>query len=201
MSPITEPLDSLVCSRICHDLAGAMGAVTNSFELMQLTGQVSPESEEFSLIDSSLTLMINRLQLFRLAFGPVATEQSININDLTQAVKAQFSQRVTLSMPGSGSITRATAKYLALGMMCLNRNLPNGGEVTLSENGAHWHLRVAGNVTPCPEWKILTDETYVPEKIEPNICEFLILSRCVRDGLCQVTLSSTQEALSVMIAA
>src|SRR3546814_5278082 len=71
----------LVCSRLCHDLVGPVGAVNNGIELL----------EEFdpSMADDVLPLLRNsarqawrRLDFFRLAFGAAGGRESRTLGEL-----------------------------------------------------------------------------------------------------------------------
>lgn len=58
----------LMCSRVCHDFAGVVGAVNNGMELIQELGDdVDPEA--ITLVSQSAKDMAARLQYYRVAFG------------------------------------------------------------------------------------------------------------------------------------
>ena len=56
-----------LCSRICHDLIGPVGAVNSGMELLS-DGDVS-DDEALSLVADSATQVIRRLEYYRIAFG------------------------------------------------------------------------------------------------------------------------------------
>lgn len=57
----------LLCSRLCHDLAGAAGAIHNGIELM--SDDVGADPAALSLVATSATRLNNRLAFYRVAFG------------------------------------------------------------------------------------------------------------------------------------
>lgn len=57
----------LLCSRLCHDLAGPSGAVHNGVEFMSENG--GAEASAVSLIEASASQLNNRLAFYRVAFG------------------------------------------------------------------------------------------------------------------------------------
>lgn len=61
-------LCELMAARICHDLVGPVGAVSNGLELL---GQddAAPDPEVLGLIVTSIRSAAQRLQAFRVAFG------------------------------------------------------------------------------------------------------------------------------------
>ena len=60
---------SLLCSRLCHDLVGPVGAITNGVEL--LVDESDPEMQRrcLDLVADSARQTANKLKFFRLAFG------------------------------------------------------------------------------------------------------------------------------------
>lgn len=58
----------LLCSRICHDMAGPVGAVSNGLELAREMGD-GIDGEALDLVDMSARQMFERLRFFRIAFG------------------------------------------------------------------------------------------------------------------------------------
>ena len=65
-----ERLAELLCARLCHDLAGAVGAVSAGAELLAEEGTASPmAAEAVSLLADSAASMAARLRFLRLALG------------------------------------------------------------------------------------------------------------------------------------
>ncbi len=58
----------LLCSKLCHDLVGAVGAVNNGVELIHDMA-VGMDKEAMDLISTSARQVAERLQYFRVAFG------------------------------------------------------------------------------------------------------------------------------------
>lgn len=56
-----------IVTRISHDLAGAVGAVSNGLELLEEEGQVDPETLE--LVKNSAAILFSRTLFFRAAYG------------------------------------------------------------------------------------------------------------------------------------
>jgi len=61
-------LAQLMCSRICHDLVGPVGAVNTAVELLQ-DGDSGLDKEAFGVLERSVREAGARLALFRSAFG------------------------------------------------------------------------------------------------------------------------------------
>lgn len=69
MTSHTHNLESLIGSRICHDLISPIGAIHNGIELLMLGQTKDVPDEEMSLIFDSCRHAENKVKFFRLAFG------------------------------------------------------------------------------------------------------------------------------------
>lgn len=137
MSKHSAQLAALVGSRICHDLISPVGAIGNGLELMQMGGD---GSAELSLVNDSLCNAQARIRFFRLAFGaagnePVSdTELRRILSDLGAA------SRQIVHWQASGEVPRTQARLVFLAIMCLESALPFGGDITITRDGAQWHV-------------------------------------------------------------
>ncbi|MSP80636.1 MAG: hypothetical protein EXR02_06175 [Rhodospirillales bacterium] len=67
-------LAQLVCSRLCHDLAGLTGAIANGADLV---AEGSADAEALALIGQSARQANARIAFFRVAFGVNAPAQTL----------------------------------------------------------------------------------------------------------------------------
>ena len=69
-NPIDDlALASLLSSRICHDLAGQIGALNNGVEIMTAGADADMRAHVLNLIEETGRRAAARLQFYRLAFG------------------------------------------------------------------------------------------------------------------------------------
>lgn len=129
----------LLCSRLCHDLAGPSGAVHNGMELLDESGP-DDGGDALALIAASVGQLSARLAFYRLAFGygglsgrkPVLLEA----HDLTADFLA--GGRVTLNWPinqisGLEQDLPVSAAKLLLNMILVAVDaLPRGGSLGVS---------------------------------------------------------------------
>ncbi len=151
---MTAPLDirlaQLVCSRLCHDLAGLSGAIANGADLIAESSG-PPDGEALALIGDSARQMNARIAFFRAAFGASTTAQSLaEAMTLIDGVLAGGSVRTSLPS-GNGARLKITSdgvrQFLTLALAaagCLPRggtiaievaDLPEGAAVGLSASG------------------------------------------------------------------
>jgi len=131
-----EKLAELLCARLCHDLAGAVGAVSAGAELLSDEGTASPlAAEAVSLLADSAASMAARLRFLRLALGPSNTSAIGEARPLALAyLEKGFPQgdwRLDWPRDQPAAPTADHAKLL-LNLICLAQDcLPRGGVITV----------------------------------------------------------------------
>jgi len=131
-----ERLAELLCSRLCHDLAGAVGAVSAGAELLAEEGPSSPmAAEAVSLLADSAASMAARLKFLRLALGAASGSAPAEARPLTVAYleKGYPTGEWRLDWPSDqpAPATPDQAKLL-LNLICLAQDcLPRGGVIAV----------------------------------------------------------------------
>ena len=134
---MTAPLDlhlaQLVCSRLCHDLAGLTGAIANGADLIAESSG-APDGEALALIGDSARQANARIAFFRAAFGASTTAQSLaEAMTLVDGVLAGGSVRAS---PPVGDAARVkispdgVRQFLVL-VLAAAGCLPRGGTIAI----------------------------------------------------------------------
>jgi histidine phosphotransferase ChpT len=125
----------LLCSRLCHDLVGPIGAVNAGMELMSDgTGDVD---EAMALVTSSGQQLNRRVIYYRLAFGLGAGARASVADARMLAGELLSEGAVTLEWPnpagaGPGKPICADGMKLLLNMVLLGiESLPRGGTLAV----------------------------------------------------------------------
>ncbi len=176
---MTAPLDlrlaQLVCSRLCHDLAGLTGAIANGADLIAESSG-APDGEALALIGDSARQVNARIAFFRAAFGAGTTAQSLaEAMTLADGVLAGGPVR---SLPPVGAAAGmkiapdGVRQFLALVLAaagCLPRGgtiaieaaeLPEGAAVGLSASGTGAILK--------PDLAAALGADVAPEQLSPR---------------------------------
>ncbi len=131
-------LAELLCARLCHDLAGAIGAVGTGAELLADDGMDGASAAEaLALLASSAAAATNRLRFLRLALGsggaPVAETQLLDLSRAFLAGAGGAGLTVRLDWVGSGGgAWPVDAAKLLLNLVLLAQDcLPRGGVITV----------------------------------------------------------------------
>jgi histidine phosphotransferase ChpT len=88
----------LLCARLCHDLVGPVGAISNGIELVQEFG-ADMEKDAFDLIAGSAKRVASELQFFRVAYGMAAGMATTVADARTLAAPYIEGGRVKLDWP------------------------------------------------------------------------------------------------------
>lgn len=131
-----ERLAELLCARLCHDLAGAVGAVSAGAELLAEEGPASPmAAEAVSLLADSAASMTARLKFLRLALGSSSTSAPAEARPLALAYLDKgypqgdwrLDWPADQAAPGSPDLAK-----LLLNLICLAQDcLPRGGVIAV----------------------------------------------------------------------
>ncbi len=125
----------MMCSRICHDLSGPIGAMRNGIELIEDLGH--SDEEAVRLVGENADQATRRLRLFRLAYG-FAGEMSHQLRDFRTAARDWLADgRVRLDWAGIDNETalaqrRGGAKVLLNALVLAADTLARGGTVIVS---------------------------------------------------------------------
>ena len=193
----TENLVALLGSRICHDLVSPIGAVSNGLELLSLSGV--PDSPEMSLVAESAANANARISLFRLAFGIASPDQITRRDEICDIwPQAMAGRKIDLNWFGPDSLPRPQAQFLVLGLMCLEKAMPQGGDLNVSEVNGAWTLTAsAPNLkTDRDLWDSLGHHS--AQDIDPSTVQFLLLPyQLTRQGKsCAVEFADDQITLA-----
>ncbi|TAN56840.1 MAG: hypothetical protein EPN20_18130, partial [Magnetospirillum sp.] len=123
----------LLCARLCHDMAGAVGAAAAGAELLE----DDLDAETARLVAASAAGAVARLKFFRAALGPAGSDQpAAAIQDLAaaylRAAEAAGSGRLALHWSCGRPRLDGDIARLVLNLILVARDcLPRGGEITV----------------------------------------------------------------------
>lgn len=147
MASETTDLVALICSRLCHDLAGSIGAVNNGVELLAEETDAAMREEAIGLIAQSASDAARRLSFFRLALGSSGSmTEPMAYTEFTRVAKAYFAGgKLSLLLPAAtGPLSKPLGKALLLGLSLAAQALPRGGSLSLAQDGKAWLIRAEG---------------------------------------------------------
>ncbi len=92
-------ITGLLCSRLCHELAGPIGAINNGIEMIEeFDDSMLPDA--LPLIGASAKLVAARLSFYRMAYGAAGTQAVASVEDIMELANPYFSEgRIELFWP------------------------------------------------------------------------------------------------------
>lgn len=120
-------LAEMLCTRLCHDLTGPIGAVNNGAEFLSEEG-FDMQNEAMQLIVNSAHEAVNRLQFYRQAYGRVGDMGEASLSDKKELAEAFFaSTKVKLDWPDSHTDASGVALSQKMARLILNLLIISGG--------------------------------------------------------------------------
>lgn len=130
-------LAEMLCTRLCHDLTGPIGAVNNGAEFLEEEG-FDMQHEAMQLILSSASEAIHRLQFYRVAYGRLndggeasLAQQKTIVQDFFKATK------ITIDWPDSHadgaqiSISQKMSRLILNYLIIVAGALIKGGKISI----------------------------------------------------------------------
>ncbi len=140
----TDALDlaGMVCARVCHDLAGTLGALTGTLEMVA----ESPDPEALALAQDCARELVARLRLLRAAWGAETEVEALAalLPGLPNAAK------LNVSLDDAALEDDAARQFAACLLLVAASALPLGGAIRLSGAGTRLSLHVEGRRVSWP---------------------------------------------------
>ncbi|MEH6546083.1 MAG: histidine phosphotransferase family protein [Sneathiella sp.] len=139
-------LAALMSSKLCHDVIGPVGAVSNGIELLQDEGNEDMREQALELVSQSASEASARLQFYRLAFGLAGgMGQEISLREARNLCREFMSYgKVAFTWPdeagGAENMPKDVIKILCNLVVLAGGALPRGGELSIegSVSGGDW---------------------------------------------------------------
>ncbi|NNE86791.1 MAG: histidine phosphotransferase [Silicimonas sp.] len=197
MATETE-LNSLIGSRICHDLISPLGAIGNGVELLAMTG--AEQTPEITLISESVDNANARIRYFRIAFGAASASSNIGNAELRCILDDLFktTNRIKVDWRVPGDIPRAEAKLVFLIILCLESALPWGGRVMVTRTDDRWNLMGMAERLKIDEalWEVVANPQY-DTAMNASEVQFALVQPAARVIGRRVTTMLKDSAISV----
>lgn len=107
----------MLCTRLCHDLTGPIGAVNNGAEFLAEEG-FNLQNQAVELITSSAFSAVSRLQFYRFAYGRVKDHGEASLSD-GQRLATDYFAATKVKLVWPDEYTDASGVPLSMRMMRL----------------------------------------------------------------------------------
>jgi len=136
-----DPLDlaALLCSRVCHDVIGPVGAIINGLEMLDEEQDAEMRGFALELIKKSAGQASTRLQFCRLAFGAAGSAGAlIDTSDAAMVARGLFGGERTELVWNVPPLRMPKNKVRLILNLCLiaATAIPRGGVIEVTLSGA-----------------------------------------------------------------
>ncbi|MCA0407453.1 MAG: histidine phosphotransferase [Proteobacteria bacterium] len=131
-------LAALLCSRVCHDAVGPVGAIVNGLELLDEDDSEETRALALDLIRKSSRQASARLQFARIAFGAAGSAGSSVDTGYAQQLTTQFLQdeKVTLNWTAPRLFVEKNRVKLLMNLVVIAlTTIPLGGTIDVTMDG------------------------------------------------------------------
>jgi histidine phosphotransferase ChpT len=131
-------LAALMCSRVCHDVIGPVGAILNGLELLEFEKDPGMREEAIKLVHESTRKASARLEFSRLAFGAAGSAgASVDLGDAEGLARGVVEdERVRLVWNPARRLLPKNVVKFALNLVAIARqSVLTTGSLTLDVEG------------------------------------------------------------------
>jgi histidine phosphotransferase ChpT len=131
-------LAALLCSRVCHDAVGPVGAIVNGLELLDEDNSPETQALSLDLIRKSARQASARLQFARIAFGAAGSAGSSVDLGYAQQLTTQFmeDEKVSLSWETPRLFVEKNRVKLLMNLVVIAlASIPIGGTISVTMEG------------------------------------------------------------------
>jgi histidine phosphotransferase ChpT len=202
-------LAEMLCTRLCHDLAGPVGAVNNGVEFLQ-EDDAEMREQAVGLIASSAEQAVAKLMFYRNLFGRINFGGEANLESLRE-ICANFlgGSKINLDWPDSHtdsskvSISRKMGRLLLNIVLITSNSLIKGGkvEIRLGEESGNRLVTVTA-IGPSVKvedikLKILSDGGS-EEDLEPKTSEFFLTYILAKDLETKLIVNKSDDTFEII---
>lgn len=184
----------LLCTRLCHDLTGPIGAVNNGAEFLNEEG-FNMREEAVSLISNSAFSAIARLQFYRAAYGRIKDSGEACLSQSKEIAVDYFKDSgITLNWPdiytesADVSVSLKMARLLYNLLIIASQSLMRGGTINVmigsdeSTQEKILYLSAKGSqVKEDPELSLVIENDLELTKITPKNVQLYLTKEYARE--------------------
>jgi len=203
-------LAELLCTRMCHDMAGPIGAVSNGAELLDDEDNESGASQAFELIQMSAKSAVSKLVFFRNAYGRINFAGEADLFEI-KGMAENYLEGSKIKLVWNGthensaiSISRKLSRVILLSILFISEAMIKGGEIEVAITSADGRANVAINGAGPTVKFDANDEKILNgilglEEIEPKKIPMFLVNKYLAELTASFNLKYTESSISIVI--
>lgn len=200
-----------ISSKICHDLAGPIGAINNAVEFLRDGGNEAIKSQAINLMEASSKEAVSRLQFYRIALGKGSTIGESNLGMLRELSQNFLSStKVELDWPdhfaesSTCHLSNQQGKILLNIIWIASASLIKGGKLSISMNKSssitNIYAKGAGKMVKLEDDQIaLMQNKHDGIEISSRNVQLLLIGRMLKQNGCKLNIERRDETISFHI--
>jgi len=202
-------LAEMLCTRLCHDLTGPIGALANGAEFLA-DDEFSMQGQAVELISQSAEQAVNRLQFYRTAYGRVNNSGEAVLSDTKRLISSFFKGgKVSLDWPDTHtdaleiSISRKMARLIQNMVIIASGTLIRGGiiSIRIDIEGANKRVSVSASGVSI-KWDenhqhVLANNVTIDE-VQPATVQTYYTFKLAQEMEADITAAATEESFELV---
>ena len=146
---------SILCSQICHDLAGSIGVIDNTLDLINPEDLTSFPKDDYHFVSKAAKQAIIQIKFIRTVFGN--SSNSISFNEAFELSKLYLGLKKIQLFWNNDSVTKEIEAKLIMSILYGSKIiLPYGGSIKiLQKNSSDFEIKLKGE-------KVIYFENIIP---------------------------------------
>ncbi|MDG1286347.1 MAG: histidine phosphotransferase family protein [Rickettsiales bacterium] len=202
-------LAEMLCTRLCHDLTGPIGALSNGAEFLA-DEDFSMQDQAVELISQSAEQAVNRLQFYRSAYGRVNHPGEAVLSETKHLIARFFAgSKVSLDWPDNltdaldVSVSRKMARLLQNMSMIASSTLIRGGIVSIriQQEGARKIVAVSASglaVKWDQEHQQVMSGSVGIDDVQPATVQLYYTMKLAQEIGSDITASATEDSFELL---
>lgn len=198
----------LLCTRLCHDITGPIGAVSNGVEFLA-EEEADMQGQAIELIRSSAQEAVARLQFYRYAYGKINDQEESLLEDKKKLVADFFSGgRITLDWQeysesgGRVTLSGAMTRILFNMLIIASATLLKGGKLSIHvECGADGRKMEVAATGPMIKWENdmkLALEGKMTDALTPKTVQFYMTQQLAEHSGATIMVDAAAERFAII---
>lgn len=203
-------LAEMLCTRLCHDLTGPVGAISNGVEFLS-EEEFDMQGQAIDLIAQSATQCVNRIQFYRSAYGRVGETGESDLME-TRALIAKYfvGGKMTLDWPpdhmdpNNVTLGWKQTRLLLNMIIIVSGTLIRGGEISvrLAKDSGNKSITVSGT-SPQIKWEPEAHHALMEElsddELTPEFSQIAYTHLLVKQISWDIEVEKTHERFQIKV--
>jgi len=209
MSQNDARLAEMLCTRLCHDLTGPIGALSNGAEFLA-DEDFSMQDQAIELISSSAEQAVNRLQFFRAAYGRVNSPGEASLSETKTLISNYLhGSKISLDWPDNFtdalniSVSRKLARLMLNLTIIACSSMIRGGilSIRIQEEAGRKIINLSASglsIKWDAEQQHALEQSISIDQVKPGTVQLYYTLKLAEELMVDVSTTATDESFEIL---